>query len=291
MDFRVSTPLFDGPLDLLLHLIRRRELDVCDLALAEITDAYLRHVALLREAAGAAGGYDLEEVGRFLVVAAALVEAKSAGLLPRPGRAELPAAEGDGSPRADLVRQLLDYQRLKRAAGDLEARRAAFARRFPRVPAFRDRDDAGPPPLALEELHAWDLLSIFERLMAEVGRRGPAEHEVVGDDVPIALAAADVLDRLARAGGRVTLKRLLVGRRSRGELIALFLAVLELLRDRRLALVAGGDDHDAELTHGPEEATGGVEPDPAADPDGGRQLRPGEAGGEPDLRKRPDRGG
>ena len=249
MDYRVTLDIFDGPLDLLLHLIRRHELDVCDVALAGITDRYLRHVAVLRElsARGEGGGVDLDTVGDFLVVAATLLEIKSNELLPRPEAEQSnveavdPASLGDA--RLELVRQLLEYKRLRDSADRLEAMREEFSQRFPRVPAARPAadDDAGPPPLALEELHVWDLLATFEKLMAELGRRGPARHEVTVDDTPIDLHAADIADRVAREG-RVSFRSLLIGRKSRGEMIGVFLALLELVRQKRVLVTSDGDD-------------------------------------------------
>ncbi|MEL7238639.1 MAG: segregation/condensation protein A, partial [Planctomycetota bacterium] len=208
MDYRVSLDIFDGPLDLLLHLIRKHELDVCDVSLVRITDAYVNHVQLLREAAERGEAVlDIDTVGDFLVVAATLIEMKSAALLPRPEMAET-SDDGEAEqtdPKLELVRQLLEYKKIKDSVGQLDHMREEHARRFPRIPAVRAEQD-GPdanvelPPLELEELHVWDLLSIFERLMTEVGRRGPANHEVTYDDTPIDLHAADIADRVRRDG-------------------------------------------------------------------------------------------
>ena len=290
MELRVTLPIFDGPLDLLLHLVRRRELDVCDVALAEVADAYVRHVRALRELAPRV---DLDELGGYLVIAATLVEAKSARLLPAPpkraqddaGLFPDPAAEA----RSDLVRQLLEYRRFKEAAGDLDARQSEFSKRFGRVPAPRD-DTGDPPPLALEELHAWDLLATFERLMREVGTRGPATHDVAGDDgPPLALVAADVADRVARSG-RLRLRDLLAPCRSRMAMIGVFLALLELARGGRVRLRIGDAYNDLEVLHVDERtdpSPGPPEPDPAAGAEAGGELRPGEDGQRPDLRQRP----
>ncbi len=236
--YRVSLPIFDGPLDLLLHLIRKHELDVCDVALAAITDSYVCHVEHLRELAsrGEGAGVDLESVGEFLVVVATLLEAKSVRLLPR---REAEPSLGDVvyevDPRLELVQQLVEFKAIKDAAGRLEERREETAARFPRVPARRGTDRDDPPPLALEEFHAWDLLSIFQRLMEEVGRRGPTRHEVIDDDTPIDLHAADLLDRV-RARGTLSFRAALRAGQTRGEQIGLFLALLELVRDKQILL-------------------------------------------------------
>ena len=210
MDYRVSLDIFDGPLDLLLHLIKRHELDICDVSLAKITDSYLRHVELLREMAarGEGQGVDIDVVGDFLVVAATLLEIKSNELLPRTeSQAVESPPEESQDPRFELVRQLLEYKRIKDSADRLEARRDEYQQRFARAPgrvrlesAGGDEEGVGSelPPLDLEELHAWDLLSLFEQLMSEVGRRGPASHDVTYDDTPIDLHVADIADRVSR---------------------------------------------------------------------------------------------
>ena len=247
MDYRVSLDIFDGPLDLLLHLIKRHELDICDVSLARITDSYLRHVELLREMAarGEGQGVDIDVVGDFLVVAATLLEIKSNELLPRPEAqaVEIPP-EDSQDPRFELVRQLLEYKRIKDSADRLEARREEYQQRFARAPArIRIEGEVGDeegvagelPPLDLEELHAWDLLSLFEQLMFEVGRRGPASHDVTYDDTPIDLHVADIADRVSRER-RVSFRSLMLGRVTRSEMIGVFLALLELIRQKRVLI-------------------------------------------------------
>lgn len=255
MDYRVSLDIFDGPLDLLLHLIKRHELDICDVSLARITDSYLRHVDLLREMAarGEGGGVDIDVVGDFLVVAATLLEIKSDELLPRPEAQaiELPLQESQ-DPRFELVRQLLEYKRIKDSADRLEARREQYQHRFPRAPgrlrlesAAGGEDGAGGelPPLDLEELHVWDLLSLFEQLMNEVGRRGPTSHDVTYDDTPIDLHVADIADRVGRER-RISFRSLMLGRAGRSEMIGVFLALLELIRQKRVLIEpTEGDIH------------------------------------------------
>ena len=260
MDYRVSLDIFDGPLDLLLHLIRRHELDVCDVSLAAITDSFVRHVGLLREMAerGEGAGVDLDTVGEFLVVAATLLEIKSSELLPRPEVAETSDgdAEPTGDPRLELVRQLLEYKRIKDSADRLEARREEHLQRFPRVPArlrlpTPDGDDEELPPRDVEELHAWALLSLFEQLMHEVGRRGPVNHEVTYDDTPIDLNVADIADRVTRER-HVSFRQLLLGRTNRSDLIGVFLALLELIRQKRV-LVEPSEGEDLQIVDAPDE--------------------------------------
>ena len=250
MAYRVSLDIFDGPLDLLLHLIRRRELDVCDVALQEVTESYLEHVEVLR----LSNALDLDGVGDFLVVAATLVEIKSNRLLPQPERRRIERGDGDQiDPRLELVRQLVEYKRYKDAAAELEARREVASLQHPRVPAKREDDETEPPPIELEELHAWDLLSIFERLMDEVGRNRPRGHEVQDDDTPLALHAADLADRVER-DGRVSFRDLLIACETRRDMIGIFLALLELVRQKRVLLEPNEEDsNDLILVNAPPE--------------------------------------
>lgn len=265
MDYRVSLDIFDGPLDLLLHLIKRHELDVCDVSLAKITDSYVRHVELLRDMArrGEGAGVDIDTVGEFLVVAATLLEIKSSQLLPRPdaeaeaaGEASGGAGENEPDARFELVRQLLEYKRIKDSANRLEAMRDEHGERFARIPAklrlaTADGDDESLPPLDLEELHVWDLLAIFEAVMAELGTRGPSSHEVTYDDTPIDLHAADIADRVGRER-KISFRQLLAGRETRSEMIGVFLALLELIRQKRVVISPAEGENDVEIADAPQ---------------------------------------
>lgn len=245
MEYRVQLDVYNGPLDLLLYLIRRDELDIHDIPISRITESYMEYVKVLREDAS----LDINTAGEFLVMAATLMEIKSATLLPRPVAEEgadptsNSAAAQLQDPRADLVRQLLEYKKFKDTARILETRQEQHAQRFARVPAGLP-DANEPPPLDMEEVQIWDLLDAFSKLMKEVGSRGPREHEVVYDDTPQDLHAADIEDRLRREHreGRVlTLRALILGRKSRSEMIGVFLAILEMVRQRRIAISLSED--------------------------------------------------
>ena len=257
-DYRVELEVYNGPLDLLLYLIKRDELDIYDIPIARITDSYLSYVKMLRDLRDR-GGLDINVAGEFLVMAATLMEIKSATLLPKApveeGNAdsERSAADELSDPRAELVQKLLEYKRFKDSSMLLERRAAEHAGRFPRIPAKpADQADDEPPPVDLEEVQIWDLLSVFERLMKEVGPRRSRFHEVTYDDTPIDLHAADIEDRLKREG-RVTLKQLIVGRRSRSEMIGVFLALLELIRQKKILVRQGDEANDVEIDPAPEE--------------------------------------
>ena len=130
------------------------------------------------------------------------------------------------------------------------ASRASIIGRFPRIPADLTGTDE-PPPIDLEEVQIWDLLDAFNRLMKEVGGRKKF-HEVTYDDTPIDLHAADIEDRLAREG-RLTLRALILGRKSRSEMIGVFLALLELIREKKILVHQEGVLDEMEIIPAPEE--------------------------------------
>jgi len=221
-DYRVKLDIYDGPLDLLLYLIRREELDIYDIPIARITEQYLGYVELLKK-------LDPNIAGEFMVVAATLLEIKTRMLLP-----PQPAAEGDEEavlldPRAELIRRLLEYKAFKDAAGDLRDAADKQTLRFPRIPV---EDEQKETFIDLEDAQVWDLLDAFSKLMESIGQ-GPTEREIVYDETPIELHATDIIDRLRRDGG-LTFGRIFEGRTLRSEIVGLFLALLELIRQKKI---------------------------------------------------------
>jgi segregation and condensation protein A len=247
-DYKVQLDVYSGPLELLLYLIRRDEVDIKNIPIARITEQYLKHVEIIRR-------IDINLAGDFLVMAATLMEIKSRMLIPAP-KVE-PGAEGATTggveeltdPRYELVKQLLAYKEFKDAAGDLKRRAAVEAARYPRaVPR-----PTGRAPLEIEDLDLFRLIDAFNGIMASVGHSAYG-HEVLYDDTPISLHQADILDRLAREAAEegktvssakgVTLRQLFEGRKNKSEMIGVFLATLELIRQKKVAIeqVEGGDD-------------------------------------------------
>lgn len=219
-EYKVSLDVYNGPLDLLLFLIRREEIDIYDIPIARITEQYLEYVELLAQ-------LDPDAVSEFLVLAATLMEVKSRTLLPTP-----PPPEADDEimdPRLELVRQLLEYKKFKDAARYLDDAVDRQSRRFPRSPVLPPRS---PDEIDLESLDIWDLFDAFNKLLEQTGRTDPIHHVGV-DDTPIALHAEDILDSIERAGGTQKFEEIFSGR-SKAEMIGLFLALLELIRAQRI---------------------------------------------------------
>jgi segregation and condensation protein A len=227
--------VYSGPLELLLYLIRRDEVDIKNIPIARITEQYLQHVELIRRV-------DMNLAGEFLVMAATLLEIKSRMLIPRqttanPEDPNAPSSVEDlTDPRYELVKQLLAYKEFKDAAADLRRRGQTEAARYPRAVPKPE----GRAPLDIEDLDLFRLIDSFNAIMASVGHSAFG-HEVVYDDTPISLHQADILDRLTRekteGGGKgITLQELFVGRAKKSEMIGLFLATLELIRQKKVAV-------------------------------------------------------
>jgi segregation and condensation protein A len=225
-EYKVQLDSYSGPMDLLLYLIRRDEVDIYDIPISGVLEQYIGYVRVLEQ-------LDPDAVGDFLVLAATLMEIKSRMLLPKPP----PEVEDDDGldPRADLVRQLLAYKAFRDAAGDLGRRADEHASRHPR-PGVDLPEDTGH--VDIEDVQIWDLLGAFNKLLAAVGRQR-TQHEVIYDDTPVTLHAADILDRLEREGPAMLFERIFEGR-SRGEMVGLFLALLELIRQDRVRVEQRG---------------------------------------------------
>jgi segregation and condensation protein A len=216
MSYQVKLEIFEGPLDLLLHLVKKAEVDLYDIPIARITDQYLRYLALLQE-------MRLDVAGEYLVMAATLTYLKSRMLLP-PAAGE--AEEPEEDPRAALVQQLLEYQRYREAALSLGERavlgRDVF-RRQPGAPADPAREDGMP----LCEVSLADLLEAFREVLARAQRE--RFHEIVTEEVSVAECVEVILRRL-EADGSLRFRDLFAGVPSRARLVATFLALLELVR-------------------------------------------------------------
>jgi segregation and condensation protein A len=221
-DYQVVLDTFRGPLDLLLYLVKRDEVDVLDIPIARVAEQFKHYLDVLTL-------IDVERAGDFLVMASTLMEIKSKMLLPRPAE----EAEPEADPRRELVRQLLLYKRFKEAAARLEECAERQGLRLPRLPVAgptgHPKGRAGPPPLQPVEL--WDLVSAFGRLMRETLTQQP--QAVVVDHTPLHVHMDYIVARL-RGEGPLPFSALFTPPCSRSRLVGLFLAILELAKMRRL---------------------------------------------------------
>lgn len=210
---------FEGPLDLLLYLIKRQNLDILDIPIARITEQYMEYVELMKQAR-------LELAAEYLVMAAMLAEIKSRMLLPRPAQDH----DEDQDPRAELIRRLQEYERFRQAALDIDALPRLDRDHYQtRVAVPTDRIRRIPPDVALHEL-----LGALRDVIAREGLF--ASHRVEREALSVRERMTRILERLS-AGGFVSFVELLDAREGRAGLVVTFLAVLELVKDATLELV------------------------------------------------------
>lgn len=214
-DYQVVLDTFRGPLDLLLYLVKRDEVDVLDIPIARVAEQFKRYLDLLAIV-------DVERAGDFLVMAAMLIEIKSKMLLPRP---EESVVEQEDDPRRELVRQLLQYKRFKEAASRLEAMAEQQSQRLPRLASSVTPTRTGPQ--ALEAVELWDLVSAFGRLMQETLAQQP--QTVIVDHTPLHVHMENVMERL-RQTSPLSFAALFTAPFTRSRLVGLFLAILELAK-------------------------------------------------------------
>ena len=248
-EYRVALDTFAGPLDLLLHLVKKEEVDIHDIPISRILEQYLDHIQIIAE-------LDLDAAGEFLVMASTLMLIKSRMLLP----AEDVDLEEEIDPREELVKQLLEYKEFKDSSEYLDARRTRFLAMAGRPESARP-EPVKPDERELEETSLWDLLSVFARLLESMGpdrdRRG---RQVVIDDRPVSAFALEMRSTLKRERS-LLFSELLGGASSRQEVIGLFLALLLLLK-RELVTCAQADPGDIRIIYcGHEGAEEGLEED------------------------------
>jgi segregation and condensation protein A len=220
MDFRVDLSLFRGPLDLLLYLVRKHEVEIVDIPIATITDQYLEYLAVLEQ-------LDVDAVGDFLAVAATLIEIKSQQVLPRADEVQDELED----PRQELVRRLLQYKEFRDAASILEERSRNWQRQFARLADDlppRGRNLADEP---IQEIELWDLVSAFGRIIRETEAARPSS--IVYDDTPIHVFMQRIYSRLVRRG-QLAFSELFDPGMHKSTQIGIFLAILELVRHRKV---------------------------------------------------------
>ena len=235
-DFRVELDAFAGPLDLLLYLIQKEEVDVHDIPVSRILERYL-------ETLRSSNVLDLDRAGEFLVMASTLMAVKSAMLLPG-GDADV---EDLVDPREDLVRQLIEYRRVKETGEQLRELREEAALRFPRgrAPLPEVEEGAEGEPAPVREVTLFDVFSTFQRLLRETDAEAP--RRIVYDDVPQERHIDRILQAVGEGNGRATLPAILGERRDRLYVLGAFLALLELMKEGKVLAVQTGTDPEIEI--------------------------------------------
>jgi segregation and condensation protein A len=217
-DYRVKFEVFEGPLDLLLYLIKKEEVDIYDVNLTQLATEFIRYIEVMRL-------LDLEIAGEFLVMASTLMYIKSRELLPLDQQAQTDGEDEGEDPRWELIRQLVEYKKFKDAAAQLQVLEARQEDVFPRLPAKPEFAAETPAP---SDVSLFDLVNAVSAILKRVSQREDL-RDVFEDKWTVSEKIEYILKALAE---RPLLKffELFAGVMSRSEVVVTFLALLELIR-------------------------------------------------------------
>jgi segregation and condensation protein A len=268
-NFRLTLPKFEGPLDLLLHLVQQHELDILDLPIAFVTERYLEYLGLMQR-------LDLDVAAEYLVMAATLAHIKSKMLLPPdPNESTEEGEAGDElDPRAELIRRLLEYQKYKAAGEELAARGLAGRDVF--VRGSEPEEASGDPPLA--ELPLFKLLDAFHAVLKRRGEE--AAFQVIGEGIGIQERLSQLVELLMEKR-TCRFDELFATDATVQDLVVTFLAILEMAKRRLARIYQPGALEPIHLEYRVLDDVEGVEPalPAAANDDDGVEpaiARPGE---------------
>lgn len=232
-DYRVQFEVFEGPLDLLLYLIKKEEVDIYEVNLTRLATQFLEYVEVMRM-------LDLEIAGEFLVMASTLMYIKSRELLPSDQQVTAEGEDDAEDPRWELIRQLVEYKKFKDAAAQLQTLEERQENTFPRLPckpSFDTAPAAKPPQVGL-----FDLINAVNAILKRVNQREDLRD--IFEDKWTVSEKIEHLRRLLSTRGRLRFSELFAGATSRSEIVCAFLALLELMRLHHLVAfqsVAFGD--------------------------------------------------
>jgi segregation and condensation protein A len=225
-EYKVKFEVFEGPLDLLLYLIKKEEVDIYQVNLTTLATQFIEYIDTMRL-------LDLEIAGEFLVMAATLMFIKSRELLPVDQQVQVEGEEDGEDPRWELIRQLVEYKKFKDAAAQLQVLEAHQENVFPRRPGRLEFAVDTPAPRP--EVSLFDLLNAVSAVLKRVGQRDTA-REIYEDKWTVSEKIEQLLQRLATAS-RLKFSDLFEGVTSRSEVVCTFLALLELIRLKQITAV------------------------------------------------------
>ena len=227
-EYKVQFEVFEGPLDLLLYLIKKEEVDIYEVNLTKLATQFIEYVDLMRQ-------FDLEVVGEFLVMASTLMYIKSRELLPVDQQVTVEGEEEEGEdPRWELIRQLVEYKKFKDAAAQLQTLEERQENIFPRVPGkIEFHEEAAPTK---PEVGIFDLLNAVNGILKRFADKAAATREIYEDKWTVSEKIEFVRNILAERGP-VKFSELFEKAANRAEVVCTFLALLELIRLKQLACV------------------------------------------------------
>ena len=235
-DYKISLEVFEGPLDLLLYLIKRDEVDIYDIPIGRITDQYMEYLQLMKV-------LDLNIAGDFIVMSATLMLIKSRMLLPVEDRPEMEPEEEE-DPRWDLVRQLVEYKKFKDAAEHLELLEMHMENVFGRESEHVEL--GAPPEVDLRDASIFDLISSLNEALDRVQEE--SLEEIFAEEFTVSQKVTYIVETI-KAVRRLCITDLFLGMKSRQEIVCTFLAVLELMKLNRIAAVQDDQFGDIYVEH------------------------------------------
>jgi segregation and condensation protein A len=225
-EYKVQFEVFEGPLDLLLYLIKKEEVDIYEVNLTKLATQFIEYIDLMRE-------FDLEIAGEFLVMASTLMYIKSRELLPADQQVLVEGEEEGEDPRWELIRQLVEYKKFKDAASHLQVLEAQQENIFPRVPGKLAFESTAPLPKP--DVSIFDLLNAVNGVLQRFGQRD-ASRDIFEDKWTVS-EKIEHLRRIIAERVSVRFGELFESASSRSEVICTFLALLELIRLKQLVCV------------------------------------------------------
>ena len=239
-EYKVQFEVFEGPLDLLLYLIKKEEVDIYEVNLTQLATQFIEYVEVMRM-------LDLEIAGEFLVMASTLMYIKSRELLPKDQQIQNVEEDEGEDPRWELIRQLVEYKKFKDAATQLQAREWERDHTFPRLPVRPEEPAPAAPPRG--EASLFDLINAVTEVLKRVGQRDDS-REIFEDKWSVS-EKIEFLVKLTAEKGSLKFSELFSGAISRAEVVCTFLALLELIRLRQLVCVQAADFGEIEITRAP----------------------------------------
>lgn len=273
-EYRVQFEVFEGPLDLLLHLVKKQEVDIYQVNLTKIATEFVAYIEQMRE-------LDLEVAGEFLVMAATLIYIKSRELLPVEQQVK---PEGDDTdeddPRFELIRRLVEYKKFKDAAAQLQTREGEMENIYERRPGKLEFpvEDPGPKP---GDVSIFELVNAVSQILKRFGAR--AEVREINADPHTVSEKIEVLRTLLGERHRVKFSELFEQATSRTEVVCIFLAMLELTRMKQIVLTQGDEFGEIEVEPAPPPVLTPPPVEPAPEPSGLPPAVPLAGDGEPQV--------
>jgi segregation and condensation protein A len=235
-EYQVKFEVFEGPLDLLLYLIKKEEVDIYSVNLTKLATQFIEYIEMMRE-------FDLEVAGEFLVMASTLMYIKSRELLPVEQQAQVEEEEDNEDPRWELIRQLVEYKKFKDAAAQLqtlEARQEGVFPRLPIKPVFEEEK-----PLAKPDVSIFDLLNAVNTVLKRFEKRDNP-REIYEDKWSVSEKIEHIV-RVMTSQATVRFSELFEAAMSRSEVVCTFLALLELIRLKQLVCGQSSDFGEIEI--------------------------------------------